>query len=78
MTALPKYQISGGYCYKMKTFLFQSKVLFLGFLNIKCDKFTFSNLSHARLSKDLILGSVNLWMRPFCVVKLIPVLKRKG
>ena len=52
---------------------FQSQILFLGYLNVGTEVFTFTNIDHAKASKDLILKSIRCLMRPFCQVKLVPV-----
>lgn len=52
---------------------FQSQILFLGYLNVGAEVFTFTSIDQARASKDLILKSVRSWLRPFCQVKLVPV-----
>ena len=55
---------------------YRSQVLFLGLVDVGADEFTFTNLDHARRSKDLILKGVRPALRWLCGVKLIPELGR--
>ena len=58
---------------KVMCIRFQSQVLFLKIIDVGAEVFTFTNLDHAKSSKDLILKSVRPWLRPFCWVKMVPV-----
>ena len=55
---------------------FRSQVLFLGLIDVGAEEFTFTNLEHARCSKDLILKGVRPALRWLCRVKLTPELGR--
>ena len=55
---------------------YRSQVLFLGMIDVGAEEFTFTNLDHARRSKDLILKGVRPALRWLCRVKLIPELGR--
>ena len=55
---------------------YRSQVLFLGLIDVGAEEFTFTNLDHARRSKDLILKGVRPALRWLYRVKLIPELGR--